>query len=288
MVSVARVNKHKATLFCFVLILTLSQFLSESALAQEQSLKVIIADLKGEAEIIKKSTHQSIHAAKGLELTPDDTVKTGKESWVKIEIENIGAVELEAEATWSYNRSVTEGGKRAFDAQLAMGRLKARVKKLPEGSLFEIRTPTSIAAVRGTSFGLFVYMIQKQIFSFLEVFENSVEFSNLRRDRKLVVREGQSATADESGKLTSGAKPSAKKEESKKTSGGPPGGGSSDGDRKSPFDGYPPGVDKFMGGHSATPTRPPENMVYDRPGQSNSESQHSSESGHDSGESHYN
>ncbi len=279
-------NKRNAFLFCFVLILTLAQFLSGSALAAEQSLKVIIADLKGQVEIVKKAALGSVRAMKEMELGPGDTVKAGKESWAKVEIENLGAIELEAETAWSYDRSVTDQGKHVFEAQLAVGRLKAKVKKLPEGSLFEIRTPTSITAIRGTAFSLFVYLIQRQLFSFLEVFENSVEFSNLKRDQKLVVKEGHSATADESGKLTSDGKPPEKKEESNKKGGNPPGGDSSDGDRKSPFDGYPPGVNKFMGDNSGTPTRPPENMVYNRPGQSN-ESQRSSESSHDSGEGHY-
>ncbi len=282
------VNKHKVLPFSFISVLILSQSLAGNVLAREQSLKVVIADLKGQVEVVKKAIPQSVRATKGMELGSGDTVKTGKESWAKIEIENVGAIELEAESTWFYSRSVSEEGKRAFEAQLAVGRLKAKMKKLPEGSLFEIKTPTSIAAVRGTFFGLFVYMIQKQIFSFLEVFENSVEFSNLRGDQKAVVREGQTATIDEFGKLTSGAKPPAKKEELNKEGGSPPGGSSSDKDAKNPFDGYPPGVNKFMGGYS-TPTRPPENMVFDRPGQG-SESEHSSDSGHnshDSNEGHY-
>ena len=278
-------NKQKATRLFFITILILSQFLPGDVLAAEQSLKVVVVDLKGQVEIVKKAAPGSARAVKGMELNPGDTVKAGKESWAKIEIENLGAIELEAETTWFYDRSVTDQGKHAFEAQLAVGRLKAKVKKLPEGSLLEIKTPTSIVAVRGTIFSLLVYMIQKQIFSFLEVSENSVEFSNLRRDQKLVVREGQSAAADESGKLTPGAKPPQKKEESKKADGGPPGGGPSDGDEKSPFDGYPPGVDKFMGGNSTTPRRSPENMVYNRPGQGG-ESQGSSESSHDSGEGH--
>src|SRR3990167_2805654 len=173
-------NKHKTLFLSFISILILSQSMAGSVLAREQSLKVVVADLKGQVEVVKKAIPQSIRATKGMELGSGDTVKTGKESWAKVEIENLGAVELEAETAWSYSRSVAEEGKPAFQASLAVGRLKAKVKKLPEGSLFEIKTPTSIAAVRGTFFSLFVYMIQKQIFSFLEVFEDAVEFSNLR------------------------------------------------------------------------------------------------------------
>jgi len=76
------------------------------------------------------------------------------------------------------------------------------VQKLPKGSIFEVKTPTSVTAVRGTVFGLFVYMVAQQYFTQLEVFENSVAFSNLAGDQTYVINEGQDSVANQAGTVT--------------------------------------------------------------------------------------
>lgn len=238
---------------------------------------IFVSDLKGNVQIVKAGETKGRQAAKDDLIVAKDKVQIGKGSSAKIVIEGVGEIELAEETSWSYEKFALEKGKSIFLADLALGRLKAKVKPLPQGSVFEIRTPVSVAAVRGTFFSLFVYMVQNQIFALLEVFENSVGYSNLARDQSMVVNEGQSAQADEAGKVAPVS------EEGKKGEGGPPGGGSSDdGGAKDPFDGYPPGIDNFF--NRDAPTVRPEPPVYTHPGQTGEAQKSSSSSG---GEDHY-
>ena len=236
-----------------------------------------MSDLKGDIQIIKAGETTGRPAVKDDLIGASDKIQVGKGSSANIMIEGVGEIELAEETSWSYEKFSLAEGKCIFTANLALGRLKAKVKKLPPDSIFEIRTPVSIASVRGTFFSLFVYMVQSQIVALLEVVEDSVTYSNLARDQSVVVNEGESARADESGKVTPAG------DENKKTGEGPPGGGSSDGGGpKDPFDGYPPGVDNFF--NRDAPVVRPVPPVYSHPGQRGEAQESSGSSG---SEDHY-
>ena len=240
---------------------------------------IFVSDLKGDIQIIKAGETAGRPAVKDDFLGVRDQVQVGKGSSANITIEGVGEIELAEATSWSYEKFSLTEGKCIFTGNLALGRLRAKVKKLPPDSIFEIRTPVSIASVRGTFFSLFVYMVQSQIVALLEVVENSVTYSNLARDQSVVVNEGESARADESGKVAPAG------DENKNTGEGPPGGGSSDdGGSKDPFDGYPPGIDNFF--NRDAPAVRPEPPVYSHPGQ-RGESHESSGSGSSGSEDHY-
>lgn len=185
-------------------ILVLIAFLCQSSWAEQAvgSLEVSIQELSGDVQIIKAGETTGRPAAKGDVLEPKDKIQTGRDGKVSIAVEGAGEINLSKETTWSFEKYSVENGKADFSAQLALGRLKAKVQKLPEGSLFQIKTPTSVAAVRGTFFGLFVYMVEQQFFTMLEVFEDAVVFSNLSGEESYAVSEGQSASATEAGDVT--------------------------------------------------------------------------------------
>lgn len=184
-------------------VVLVSGVLSEPIVVEAQTTpKVSLRDIQGDVQIIEAGGAQGRPAVQEEELKPSDKIQTGKKSSVKIILEGLGEISLSEETTWSYESYVIEEEKHRFSAQLALGRLKAKVKKLPQGSSFEIRTPTSVAAVRGTFFGLFVYLFEQQYFTLLEVFENAVVFSNLAGDQSYAVEEGQQSTANEEGNVT--------------------------------------------------------------------------------------
>ena len=271
-------TRNNGFVFVFIIGLFFLQPIISPLFAQTppDSQKVFVEDLKGDVQVIKAGDTKSRQAVKGDPITTNDKVQVGKGGSANIMIEGLGEIQLDEETSWSYEKFTLEEDKRIFYANLALGKLKARVKPLPPGSVFEIKTPVSIAAVRGTFFGLFVYMVQQQIFALLEVFEDSVVFSNLARDQSLIVNEGESARGEESGKIARVS------DEDKKAGGGPPSGGSSDGGTKDPFDGYPPGPDNFF--NREAPTTRPEPMVYTHPGQTGSSSSSGDENHYHSSE----
>lgn len=163
---------------------------------------VVFGELKGDVQIIPANEIGPRAAVQGDSLNPNDKVQTGEDGSAKIVIENTGEIKLKKETTWSYDRFVSTAEKREFSAYLAIGRLRADVQKLPGGSSFQIKTPTSIAAVRGTSFGLFVYEFAGQVFTQLDVIDNAVQFSNISGDQSYVVEQGNSATGNDSGVIT--------------------------------------------------------------------------------------
>jgi|GEM_PF-960667 len=222
----------RKNIFFFSIFFILLLIITPSLMAS-----VVLGELKGNVQIIPAHETEGRAAVQGDSLNPNDKVQTGKNGSAKILIENTGEIQLSKETTWSYDQFVSTNEKRDFSAYLAIGRLKADVQKLPAGSSFQIKTPTSVAAVRGTSFGLFVYAFEGQVFTQLEVFENAVQFSNSSNDQSYVVEQGNSAIANESGAITppqsSGAETEkALEDDSKKVpSGNGPGGGGNDGSR---------------------------------------------------------
>ncbi len=277
-----RTNVFFTAVIIGYLILTPTLF-AESATQVTPTSKIFIEDLKGEVQITKAGSAQAQIAIKGDVLNPDDKIQTGDNASAKIMIEGTGELTLKGSTTWSYGAYSKTEDKTTFSAYLALGRLKAKVQKLPKDSVFEIKTPTSVAAVRGTGFGLFVYMVAQQYFTQLEVFENAVAFSNLTGDQTQVINEGQNSIANEAGTVTppqaiesktdqvlSQATPEESKSDkesdnkNKAPGGNPPGGGGPfGGGNKGPTN-VPPGSNPFERGElkpqmpDSMPIQPPE------------------------------
>src|SRR3989338_6093703 len=171
--------------------------------SQASSTQIVLENFIGDVQIIKSGETQMRPATKGEALHPNDKIQTAKDGSAKVLIEGAGELDLGANTIWSYQEYSVDDKEIRFSAHLALGRLKARVKTLPPDSVFEIKTPTSIAAVRGTWFGLFVYLFEGHLFTQLEVLEDLVSFSNLAGTQSFVVGEGQTSTGNDAGEMTS-------------------------------------------------------------------------------------
>lgn len=244
----------KGRFFAAVLIVCSFIFVLPALFAQDSS-KVSIQDVKGDVQITRAGQTQGTAAVEGDVIHSNDKVQTGANGSAKINIEETGELMLNNNTTWSYQAYMKGADKTTFSAHLAIGRLKAKVKKLPKESVFEIKTPTSVAAVRGTWFDLFVYLLAQHYFTQLDVFKDSVAFSNLFGTKTQIVNKGQSSVGDESGNVTP-PKPigSKSKEDQDNASGNPPGG---DGSGSNGF----PTVDDFknLTGHqNENRNRPPD------------------------------
>ena len=268
----------------FLLVIVIGSLILVPTLFAQNSSKIFIEDFQGSVQIIRAGQAQGQTAVKGDVLNPNDQVQTGDKASAKIIVEGTSELTLKDNTTWSYGEYSKEEDKTTFSALLALGRLKAKVQKLPKGSIFEVKTPTSVAAVRGTTFGLFVYMIAQQYFTQLEVFENAVAFSNLTGDQTYVINEGQSSVANETGTVappqaiesqterllqnttaesdtTKGEKSekgrSDEKDKNKALGGNPPGGGGSlDKGGRGPADSTPPNGDLLKGDDFQSSTEP--------------------------------
>jgi len=181
----------KSVIFSLFLVLTL--VLSVQAFAAS-SLK----SLKGTVQVQKAGTQDWAPAQKGMALELGDHIKTGDKSRAKIDLGK-ATVELGEKTEFAVKEQVVEGEKRVTKSDLAIGHLKAKVDKLKPGSTFEIMTPTSVAAVRGTIFDLFVFLQNGEFITKLAVDDGTVNFSDLGGNKNVNVEEDEQSSGDKNG-----------------------------------------------------------------------------------------
>jgi hypothetical protein len=88
----------------------------------------------------------------GMELMPGDIIQTANATFVEVVIRPIGATIQIAENT-SFRCDADSTGKKS-SGELYYGRVRAKVKKLAMGSSYRIASPSLVAGVRGTDFGV--------------------------------------------------------------------------------------------------------------------------------------
>ncbi len=157
----------------------------------------------GDVKIISSGNPLGLPAEQGARLSLKDKIETGPNSSATVKIDKQATVTLGSQTTWAIQEYNDVKDNYRFSAELTLGKLEAKVKKLPKGGNFDIRTPTSIASVRGTRFGLNVYRQNGQLFTRLAVFDDSVFFSNLQGLSGQNVNKNQGSAGNESGKVTS-------------------------------------------------------------------------------------
>lgn len=163
----------------------------------------VLTNVKGEVEILTANTTTWVPAQEGMELKKGDELKTGFKSSVRIVIES-SEVTLEQKTKFRFNSHEVQNEKTATSLELMLGRLKANVQKLNAGSEFKITTPTSVAAIRGTLFNLFVFEYLGELFTQLDVIGGLVLFSDENQQGALEVGAGQTSISDEGGATNTG------------------------------------------------------------------------------------
>jgi len=146
--------------YCTVSGVTLAAFfcvcLAGSAFAAEM-LQAKVADLKGEAKVMKAGTPNWTALELNMVLGEGDAIKTGKDSEVKLEFSGARKtadviVRSETEfalKTFTYDKS-TQIENTQLDVEI--GNVLVKAEKLQGDSKFEVKTPTSIVGIRGTVF----------------------------------------------------------------------------------------------------------------------------------------
>ncbi|MBE7440404.1 MAG: FecR domain-containing protein [Spirochaetales bacterium] len=116
---------------------------------KDSGREVKIAEIRGKVELIRNGEARSL--SKEEKLRPHDTLRTGEESAVVILLPGGAQAELQSHAELTLSelslpdRSLT----------LHKGNHWLSIPSLPQGQSFQLVTPTTVAAVRGTKFYTF-------------------------------------------------------------------------------------------------------------------------------------
>lgn len=150
--------------------------------------------LIGNIQIIKKNSHQLFSARVNSPLFVGDRVETKKESRCEIMYDNGNVVRLDENSI--YRIASIEENKRKTESELSFGKLWANIVKLfGGGQSFIVKTPTAVAAVRGT-----IYQIQQDsISSAFKVYDGSIGVAPMLEEEKpsdsiFVVNKGEAFT----------------------------------------------------------------------------------------------
>lgn len=104
------------------------------------------------ADVLRRSVPTRLKASYGMELTWNDTVQTDPNGRVRIRMNDDSLLSIGANSQLRISSHDSQTHK--TQVELAYGLLRAQIKKLAAGEVFEVRTPTAVAGVIGTDFGI--------------------------------------------------------------------------------------------------------------------------------------
>jgi len=167
----------------------------------------------GTVEYFSKGAAGWQTAAEGLTLSSGDKVKTGADGMVSITFANGGEIFLKPNTEFEITSLSRSEDKSSIDykLQLNMGKLRAMVEKLDPNSSFEVKTPTAVAAIRGTVYYLTVREaqeseipadIKERLTTDLFVESGGVLYTSIVSGKYFVVNASQASTTHEDGSIT--------------------------------------------------------------------------------------
>ena len=143
-------------------------------LSQQGYRSVRVYRLDGEAELTR--SNRTMVPAEGTMLRSGDHLKTAVESWLYLQIDDDKYMLAEPETSFSIIAKGTSERSRT-KIELEFGALVSHLTNpLSDDSSYEVETPNSVMAVRGTSFRVSVWYDSEGVsHTKLEVFEGIVE-----------------------------------------------------------------------------------------------------------------
>jgi hypothetical protein len=138
----------------------LSQALAIERKAQPKEIaqtfrdRAVIIKITGSALVKRQSETEWIPASLNMQLVEGDYIKTERESSVLLKVGVAGRIEIKENSELLFQALSTQKDKKAENVllYLAMGEIFVDVKGLDPDSKFETHTPTTVAAVRGTTY----------------------------------------------------------------------------------------------------------------------------------------
>lgn len=170
-----------AFFLCLCLLLSCGHL---TAAAEEKYRSVQIYQLEGAAEVLRNSA--SIQPYLNMMLENEDYVSTFSESWMYLKMDEDKYLLAEPDTRFLLQASGS-GLRTRTVIRLENGALISHlINPLQEGSSYEVVTPNSTMAVRGTSFRVFVWFDSDGFsHTLLQVFEGTVAVQLLYPDGSL-------------------------------------------------------------------------------------------------------
>ena len=173
-----------------VAVLTVLALTAGTAVAQSRAAAILeYFDDELEIQILDAENFEYNNIYMGMELLPGDTVKTFA-STAELRLERNGSIiKLAPETELTVERLEGRNGASTNVFSLLVGRLRA-IAARAAGTRYEFRTPSAVAGVRGTDFGLEVVPDSR---SALFVREGSVSYRSNQTGEEIVVEAGEAA-----------------------------------------------------------------------------------------------
>lgn len=135
-----------AIVFCFLCVsLTFS-----CANKSKESTTLTVHSVFGDAKMVSLNGERQL--ALGDTIAQNDTVRTGSSSIIDIVYGTSGIIRINENSQVKMTSLFGGEGANQSRMDMANGKVFVTVSKLAKGSSFEVASPTTIAAVRGTSF----------------------------------------------------------------------------------------------------------------------------------------
>jgi len=158
----------------FVTLLVMAIIMPTSVFAKDTEKAGKITAVSGKAEVKKSGGSKKFNAFKGMAITKGDTILTGSDGKVTMDLDSDKEVTIGTDTTLVVSELVKSA--KALGGKTSLSLLKGKVlvtikKKLDGDSRFEIETPTAIMGVMGTQFTV-TYENNE---SYVGVFEGAVK-----------------------------------------------------------------------------------------------------------------
>jgi hypothetical protein len=149
-----------------LMILGLALTVCTMAMAADTKRTASISDLKGKVEVRRMQDKDWSQAKVGTVLNQGDMLRTVGDSWALLNVDGYAqtaTVEVKAGSQLAMAQLLEnkQMSSQTTLLDLALGEVLIKAKKLhSEKSKFEVKTPTSIVAVRGTTFSVSVKTVE--------------------------------------------------------------------------------------------------------------------------------
>ncbi|GEM_PF-3548598 len=134
-----------------------------------------VINSKGEVKALNVNTGEWKDLKHDSDMEIISLISTGKDSYAKIRISESGEILINEETTFEINPRENQ-----CQIDLLYGSLKAKLEDIPSQEL-KIRTPVSVAAVRGTEYAV-VY--EEKNAAHIEVYEGSVDIFSVIKEKE--------------------------------------------------------------------------------------------------------
>ena len=148
-----------------ICVVVLALFVASAAFSAETKRTAKIGSFTGQPSVKIAGQNDWTNVVKDMIISEGDTLKTDKDATARVKVDGNGeaaTVDVSPGSNLTFTQLLknTEDGTEKTMLDLALGEVLIKAEKLQGDSKFEVKTPTSIAGVRGTKFSVKVEAIK--------------------------------------------------------------------------------------------------------------------------------